>query len=66
MVVEATGSAEGFGMALNLVKPRGRVVLKSTVAERREVDLAAIVIDEIHVIGSRCGPFGSALKMLST
>jgi len=65
VVVEATGSPEGFGMALKLVKPRGRIVLKSTVAEKREIDLAPIVVDEIHVIGSRCGLFGPALKMLS-
>lgn len=65
IVVEATGAAEGFGMALQLVKPRGTVVLKSTVAEGRETNLAPVVIDEISVIGSRCGPFKKALRALS-
>ncbi|RPJ04569.1 MAG: alcohol dehydrogenase [Deltaproteobacteria bacterium] len=65
VVVEATGSPEGFGAALKLVRPRGRIVLKSTVADKKEIDLAPIVIDEVQVIGSRCGPFGPALNMLS-
>jgi threonine dehydrogenase-like Zn-dependent dehydrogenase len=65
IVVEATGSADGFQMALRLVRPRGTVVLKSTVAEKKEINLAPLVIDEISVIGSRCGPFGPALKALS-
>jgi alcohol dehydrogenase len=65
VVVEATGSPGGFATALKLVKPRGRVVLKTTVAGKTEIDLAPIVIDEIQVIGSRCGPFGPALEILS-
>lgn len=65
VVVEATGAAKGFGMALQLVKPRGTVVLKSTVAEVRKMNLAPVVIDEISVIGSRCGPFKKAVRALS-
>lgn len=65
IVVEATGSAEGFGMALGLVRPRGTVVLKSTVASGVSINLAPVVIDEITVIGSRCGPFHPALRAIS-
>jgi len=65
IVVEATGSAGGFETALSLVRPRGTVVLKSTVAESREMNLAPIVINEITVIGSRCGPFDTALQALA-
>ena len=65
IVVEATGSAEGFESALHLTKPRGILVLKSTVAKGKEINLAPVVIDEIHVIGSRCGPFEPALRALS-
>lgn len=64
IVVEATGSASGFQAALWLVKPRGTVVLKSTVAAGTEVNLSPVVIDEIHVMGSRCGPFAPALRAL--
>lgn len=63
-VVEATGSISGFEMALNLTKPRGTLVLKSTVAATKEFNLAPIVIDEIRVQGSRCGRFAPALRLL--
>lgn len=65
-VVEATGSITGFEMALNLTKPRGTLVLKSTVAASKEFNLAPIVIDEIRVQGSRCGRFAPALRLLSS
>jgi threonine dehydrogenase-like Zn-dependent dehydrogenase len=65
LVVEATGSAGGFADALAATKPRGTVVLKTTIASRHEVDLAPIVINEIRVLGSRCGPFGPALERLA-
>lgn len=65
LVVEATGSASGLSTALASVAPRGTVVLKSTIAKRHEVDLSPIVIDEIRVLGSRCGPFEPALSMLA-
>jgi len=64
LVVEATGSAEGFERALAATLPRGTVVLKSTVAAGGEVDLSPLVIDEIRVVGSRCGPFPAALHAL--
>ncbi|HEY3278821.1 MAG TPA: alcohol dehydrogenase catalytic domain-containing protein [Syntrophorhabdaceae bacterium] len=65
MVVEATGRAEGIGEALVRVKPRGTIILKSTVAGGNSINLTPIVINEIKVIGSRCGPFGPALRALS-
>ena len=65
IVVEATGTPEGFELALQLVRPRGKVVLKSTAAKGKEINLAPVVIDEIQVIGSRCGPFEPALRALS-
>ncbi len=65
MVVECTGSPQGLEMALRLVRPRGTVILKSTVAATTTLHLAPIVIDEIRVQGSRCGPFAPALRALS-
>lgn len=64
VTVEATGSVSGFETALALTKPRGVLVLKSTVAASKEFNLAPIVIDEITVLGSRCGQFGPALRLL--
>ena len=64
VVVEATGSASGFEMSMSLTKPRGVLVLKSTVATGKELNLAPIVIDEITVLGSRCGQFPPALRLL--
>lgn len=65
-VVEATGSISGFETALALTKPRGTLVLKSTVAASKEFNLAPIVIDEIRVQGSRCGRFAPALRLIAT
>ena len=64
IVVEATGTASGFESAMNLVKPRGTLVLKSTVATGKDLNLAPIVINEITVLGSRCGQFIPALTLL--
>lgn len=64
VVVEATGSASGFETSMSLTKPRGVLVLKSTVATGKELNLAPIVINEITVLGSRCGQFGPALRLL--
>ena len=57
---------EAFETALTLTKPRGTLVLKSTVAASKEFNLAPIVIDEITVLGSRCGQFGPALRLLKS
>ena len=66
VVVEATGSVNGFETSLALTKPRGTLVLKSTVAAGKELNLAPIVIDEITVLGSRCGQFPPALRLLES
>jgi threonine dehydrogenase-like Zn-dependent dehydrogenase len=65
VVVDCTGSASGLEMAMQLVRPRGTIVLKSTVADGKAINLAPIVIDEINVVGSRCGPFREAIKALA-
>jgi len=65
VVVEATGSASGFELALSAVRPRGTLVLKSTIAGNHQTSLAPVVINEINVIGSRCGPFSDALAALA-
>lgn len=64
VVVDCTGSSTGLVTALEIVKPRGTVVLKTTVAGMQTVALAPIVIDEITIVGSRCGPFPAALLAL--
>lgn len=64
VVVEATGNPEGFHLARRLVRPRGTVVLKSTYANDVTFDISSIVVDEITLVGSRCGPFAPALKLL--
>jgi threonine dehydrogenase-like Zn-dependent dehydrogenase len=66
LVVEATGSAAGFAAALAATRPRGTLVLKSTVAEAERLNLAPLVINEITVVGSRCGSFAPALRALKT
>src|SRR5262245_13018943 len=65
VVVEATGSASGLKLALSAVHPRGTLILKSTIAGNHQAALAPIVINEINVIGSRCGPFPDALDALA-
>jgi threonine dehydrogenase-like Zn-dependent dehydrogenase len=65
VVVDATGSASGLELALSAVRPRGTLILKSTIAGNHQVSLAPIVINEINVIGSRCGPFAPALEALA-
>ena len=64
VVVEATGTASGFETSMELTKPKGVLVLKSTVASGKELNLAPIVINEITVLGSRCGQFGPAIRLL--
>jgi threonine dehydrogenase-like Zn-dependent dehydrogenase len=65
VVIDCTGSAGGFELAMQLVRPRGTIVLKSTAAAGKPMNLAPLVIDEIQVIGSRCGPFREALRALA-
>ena len=66
VVVDCTGSVDGFATACQLVRPRGKLVLKSTWHPDTPVDLSPLVINEINLIGSRCGPFPDALNALST
>jgi threonine dehydrogenase-like Zn-dependent dehydrogenase len=66
IVVEATGTPSGFAAARQLVRPRGTIVLKSTYqGEALPVNLTSIVVDEITLIGSRCGPFEPAIRLLA-
>lgn len=65
VVVEASGSAGGFALALDLLVPQGTLVLKSTFHGATPIDAARIVVDEFHVIGSRCGRFAPALDLLA-
>lgn len=64
VVVEASGVAEGFALARRALRTRGTLVLKSTYAGRLELDASSLVVDEITIVGSRCGPFGPALRLL--
>ena len=66
VVVEASGSPTGFDLALDLLRPRGVLVLKSTFQGATPVNAARIVVDEISVVGSRCGRFAPALELLRT
>lgn len=64
IVIEATGTTTGINAARRAVRPRGTIVLKSTCAGRANLDLAGLVVDEITIVGSRCGPLEPALSML--
>jgi alcohol dehydrogenase len=64
-VVDCTGDAGGLELALQMVRPRGTIVLKTTAAAGRPMNLAPAVIDEITILGSRCGPFREALTALA-
>lgn len=64
LVVDCAGSNSGLQTALSLVRPRGTVVMKTTVAQEHQLALASIVIDEITVVGSRCGPFAKAINAI--
>ncbi len=64
IAVEASGSPKGFATAMQLLRPRGTLVLKSTYHGNLELNAAPIVIDEITIVGSRCGPFESAIRTL--
>jgi threonine dehydrogenase-like Zn-dependent dehydrogenase len=66
VVVEASGSASGFDLALDLLRPKGTLVLKSTFHGATDLNAARIVVDEISVVGSRCGRFAPALELLKT
>ena len=66
IVIDCTGSLSGLPTALELVRPCGTIVLKTTVADALTLHMAPFVIDEIRLIGSRCGPFAAAIELLSS
>lgn len=66
IVVDCTGSESGLPAALRLVRPRGTIVLKTTVAGQQTLGWAPFVIDEVTLVGSRCGPFDQALAALAS
>jgi 2-desacetyl-2-hydroxyethyl bacteriochlorophyllide A dehydrogenase len=65
IVIEASGSASGMSLALNLVRPRGAIVLKSTHHNPTLIDMSQVVVNEIRIIGSRCGRFRPAIDLLA-
>ena len=65
IAVECTGNPQGFNLALEGLRPRGTLVLKSTYAGKLTLDASALVVDEITIVGSRCGPFAKALELLA-
>ena len=65
IAIEATGTPGGYAAARQLVRPRGTIVLKSTYHGEIQVDLTRVVVDEVTLIGSRCGPFPPAIRLLA-
>jgi threonine dehydrogenase-like Zn-dependent dehydrogenase len=66
VVVEATGSPQGFALARRAVRSRGTIVMKSTYKGEMQINFSSIVVDEITLVGSRCGPFQPALNLLES
>lgn len=66
IVVEATGSPDGLSLAIDAVRPRGTIVLKSTFAGPSDLNLSPLVVKEVALVGSRCGPFERALELLES
>jgi threonine dehydrogenase-like Zn-dependent dehydrogenase len=65
IAVECTGNPEGFAIARNALRPRGTLVMKSTYAGNVNLNASSIVVDEITLVGSRCGPFAPAIELLA-
>ena len=65
LAVECTGNAEGFDLGRRLLRPCGTLVMKSTYAGGVTLDAASLVVDEITLVGSRCGPFAPAVRLLA-
>lgn len=65
VVVECSGSPEGLSVSMQLARPRGTIVLKSTCAEPGSLNLAPLVVNEVKLLGSRCGPFREAINALA-
>ena len=64
MAVECTGNPAGLPVAIRALRPQGTLVLKSTYPEPLKIDMAPVVVDELRLVGSRCGPFDAALRLL--
>ncbi len=64
IAIDTTGSPVGFEVARNALRPRGTLVVKSTYVGKLQLDFSSIVVDEINIVGSRCGPFEPALELL--
>jgi alcohol dehydrogenase len=65
LVVDATGSSSGLAEAIAMTEPRGAVVAKSTVHDKAALDMAPVIVNEVTIIGSRCGRFAPALTLLA-
>ncbi len=65
IAIECTGSSDGFNLAYQSLRPKGKLVMKSTYPGNLDLDISQVVVDEITLIGSRCGPFDLAIEMLN-
>jgi len=65
LIIECSGSIQGLQLALKSIKPRGKIIIKSTISQAYRLDLAEAVINEVQMIGSRCGPFQPAINLLA-
>ena len=65
VVVECSGQPTGFALASHLLRPAGTLVMKSTYHGSQEMDMSALVVNEVTLVGSRCGPFAPALRLLA-
>ena len=63
-MIDCTGSAKGLEAALKMTEPRGNIILKSTVHEPIEFDMSSVIVNEILLMGSRCGPFAPVIELL--
>ena len=61
-----TGSSAGFAQSLDLVKPRGTIIVKGTYMQPPQADLTRVMVDETRIVGSRCGPFDAAMRLLES
>jgi threonine dehydrogenase-like Zn-dependent dehydrogenase len=66
IVIDCTGSPYGVESALKIIKPRGKVIIKTTTAKKESIDLNQVVVNELTLIGSRCGPFPTAMRAIET
>jgi 2-desacetyl-2-hydroxyethyl bacteriochlorophyllide A dehydrogenase len=65
VVIDCTGTEDGIKTALDIAKPRGSVIMKSTYARKANINLSQAVVKELRLIGTRCGPFPAAIRLLA-